>query len=107
MQLATFDNGGRPAHVGVVLGEEIADLSACEGGPASLQQLLQRPDWAGHLPGLVKNAPRLTLESVTLRAPVPKPPKYMAIGLNAHRPTEMISWWARCWADKCSGSTPE
>jgi 2-keto-4-pentenoate hydratase/2-oxohepta-3-ene-1,7-dioic acid hydratase in catechol pathway len=81
----------------VVLGEEIADLSACEGGPASLQQLLQRPDWAGHLQGLVKNAPRLTLESVTLHAPVPKPPKYMAIGLNApdHRRDINLRWLLR------------
>jgi 2-keto-4-pentenoate hydratase/2-oxohepta-3-ene-1,7-dioic acid hydratase in catechol pathway len=97
MHLATFSTDTTRAHVGVVLGDEIADLSAADGGPTSMLQLLSETDWATSIPTWLKKAPRQSLPSVTLHAPVPAPPKYMAIGLNAadHRKDINARWLAR------------
>ncbi|ORV13479.1 fumarylacetoacetate hydrolase family protein [Mycobacterium celatum] len=97
MQLTTFDSAGTPARPGVLFGDEIADLGACAGGPASVRMLLQQPDWALALPALLRKAPRVALEAVRLRAPVPDPSKYMAIGLNApaHRKDVNLRWLMR------------
>ncbi len=43
MQLSTFSTSTVHRHVGVVLGEDIADLSAVDTGPASVVELLTRP----------------------------------------------------------------
>jgi 2-keto-4-pentenoate hydratase/2-oxohepta-3-ene-1,7-dioic acid hydratase in catechol pathway len=97
MRLATFSTDNTPPHVGVVLDDQIADLSACDDGPASLLQLLQRADWAASVPTLLAQAPRLPGDLVRLHAPVPAPPKYMAIGLNArdHRNDINARWLMR------------
>jgi 2-keto-4-pentenoate hydratase/2-oxohepta-3-ene-1,7-dioic acid hydratase in catechol pathway len=97
MQLATFSTDGAPLHVGVVHGDEIADLTACDGGPTSVLQLLGESDRESTIPALLKKAPRLSLQTVTLHPPVPLPPKYMAIGLNAadHRKDINARWLMR------------
>lgn len=97
MQIGTFETDGVPPRVGVVLGDEIADLTAVDGIPNSVRKLLRRSDWADLLPALLSKAPRVALDAVRLRAPVPDPATYMAIGLNArdHRNDINIRWLLR------------
>lgn len=97
MQLATFETDNTAARVGAVLGEEIADLSADEGGPRTLRGLLHHTDWTNQVSALLKSAQRIRLSDATLHAPVPDPPKYMAIGLNArdHRKDLNARWLMR------------
>ena len=81
MKLVTFEaEGGH--HFGVVEGDAIADLTAVD---AALGPDLGAVLAAGRLPevaGLVTGAPRIALAGVTLAAPVLRPPKFLAIGLN-------------------------
>src|SRR5437588_1616575 len=97
MQLATFAADGSASRVGVVSGGTVADLSATHGAPTSMLELLQRGDYADLLPSLLAKAPRFRLDEVVLHAPVPNPPKYMAIGLNApdHRKDVNVRWLMR------------
>ena len=97
MKLATFDAGAEQTHAGVVIDDTVADLSAVEDGPASIVALLNRPDWREHAQSLLHRAPRRPLDSIRLHAPVPNPPKYMAIGLNArdHRKDINARWLLR------------
>jgi 2-keto-4-pentenoate hydratase/2-oxohepta-3-ene-1,7-dioic acid hydratase in catechol pathway len=83
MKLATFTQGGR-TRIGVVIGNQIADLAAgAPDLPSEMTALLS----LGHA-GLAQaqraaaSAPRLALDSVRLEAPVPRPGKYLAVGLN-------------------------
>jgi 2-keto-4-pentenoate hydratase/2-oxohepta-3-ene-1,7-dioic acid hydratase in catechol pathway len=96
MKLATFtaDGAHRP---GLVLDDEIADLSAVDGGPPSLLGLLQRPDWRERAETLAAKAPRRALAEVSLAAPLPRPAKYLAIGLNSrgHRREINARWLMR------------
>jgi 2-keto-4-pentenoate hydratase/2-oxohepta-3-ene-1,7-dioic acid hydratase in catechol pathway len=68
MRLATFTHGGS-TRVGVVTGDEIADVGAVD-----VMTFLARREPAAH-------APRLKLAEVRLEAPV-RPRKFLAIGLN-------------------------
>lgn len=97
MQLTTFSTATARRHVGVVLGEEIADLSAVDTGPASMLELLSRPDWHTAVRGAQNDAPRHPVADVRLHAPVPTPAKYMAIGMNSrdHRKDINIGWLLR------------
>lgn len=97
MRLATFSTEGTDPRVGVELNGEIADLTACDGGPLALRALLEQPDWAGALAPMLKRAPRVPLDEVTLHPPVPTPAMYMAIGLNArdHRRDINARWLLR------------
>lgn len=97
MHLVTFDTDDTAARVGAVLGEEIADLSADDAVPATLRALLHRTDWIDRASALTKSAPRIPLSEATLQAPVPDPPKYMAIGLNSrdHRKDLNVGWLMR------------
>jgi 2-keto-4-pentenoate hydratase/2-oxohepta-3-ene-1,7-dioic acid hydratase in catechol pathway len=97
MRLATFSAEGTDLRVGAVLDDQIADLTACDGGPPTLRSLLQQPDWAGDLAPMLKRAPRVPLDAVTLHSPVPSPSMYMAIGLNArdHRSDINARWLLR------------
>jgi 2-keto-4-pentenoate hydratase/2-oxohepta-3-ene-1,7-dioic acid hydratase in catechol pathway len=97
MRLATFSAENRIAHVGVILDGEVADLTACDNGPRSLKCLLQQSDWQAGIAAMLKRAPRMTLETVRLHAPVPTPAIYMAIGLNApdHRRDINARWLLR------------
>jgi 2-keto-4-pentenoate hydratase/2-oxohepta-3-ene-1,7-dioic acid hydratase in catechol pathway len=68
MKLACFraDDGG--THVGVVEGDEVVDLGV---GESVLDGI-----------GRTVDGPRQALADTTLLAPVPRPPKFLAIGLN-------------------------
>jgi 2-keto-4-pentenoate hydratase/2-oxohepta-3-ene-1,7-dioic acid hydratase in catechol pathway len=80
MRLATFSHGG-PNRVGVVVDDEVVDLSGLV--PDAMPEFL-----AGGVAVLeaarrgIRTAPRVALSAVTLHAPVPRPPKFLAIFLN-------------------------
>lgn len=82
MKLATFTHDAR-TRVGVVLGDEVADVTVAGSVPADMIALL-----AAGAAGLdavrraADRAPRLPLGAVHLDAPVPRPPTFLAIGLN-------------------------
>jgi 2-keto-4-pentenoate hydratase/2-oxohepta-3-ene-1,7-dioic acid hydratase in catechol pathway len=97
MKLATFSTDDNAARPGVIVGDEVADLGAVDGAPASILALLQQPEWSSDAESLVARAPRLPVSEVKLLAPVPNPPKYMAIGLNArdHRREVSVRWLMR------------
>jgi len=81
MKVAAFAAPDGP-HLGVVVGDEVADVtSAVPSLPADLATVL-----AGHgldvLARAVAAAPRHPLAAVALLAPVARPPKVLAIGLN-------------------------
>jgi 2-keto-4-pentenoate hydratase/2-oxohepta-3-ene-1,7-dioic acid hydratase in catechol pathway len=67
MKLACFRTGDE-VHVGRVEGDEIVDLGA---GESALDAI-----------GRTGDGPRVALSEVQLLAPVPAPPKFLAIGLN-------------------------
>lgn len=74
--------GGRAA---VVLGEAIADVESASGGrfPSDPMAALQRwDDFAGWAAGLAAGAATGALDERALAAPVPRPAKVFAIGLN-------------------------
>jgi 2-keto-4-pentenoate hydratase/2-oxohepta-3-ene-1,7-dioic acid hydratase in catechol pathway len=101
MKLATFEV---PAgqHVGVVDGDEMADLTAADPSVATMLDLLQRGA-AETAPALLRSAPRLPLASVKLGPPVPRPPKFLAIGYNyaAHlEETHMARPTRQAWFNK-------
>ena len=81
MKLATFEIDGRET-IGVVTGSEIAEL----GGelPATMIELIA--SWSSHKDEVARAAAssrvRYQLNDVHLLAPVPKPQKILAIGLN-------------------------
>jgi len=83
MKLATFTHDGR-TRVGVVDGDAVVDLAAAapdlpremlgflEAGPAAMQ--------AAH--AALGAGPRIPLAEVRLEAPIARPPKFLAVGLN-------------------------
>lgn len=85
MKLATFTQAGT-TRIGVVDGDAIVDLSAAApnlptemcaflaAGTAALATARQATEQPG--------APRLALADVTVEAPIPRPPKILAVGLN-------------------------
>ena len=73
MRLATFSTEGTDPRVGAVRDGEIADLTACDGGPPTLTSLLQQPDWATALAPMLTRAPLVPLDAATLHSPVPTP----------------------------------
>ena len=84
MRLATFANGGR-VRFGVVDGESVVDVTAVDAAlPTELIAFLQLGDRGSDAIArvLAQSPPRIPLEDVHLWAPVPRPGKYLAIGLN-------------------------
>jgi len=83
MKLAAFSIGSEIRY-GAIQGERILDLTA-PGAPATMLELILAgpPAWA-QAEGRVRAgvAPSLPLDSVRLLAPLPNPPKIVAIGLN-------------------------
>ncbi|MFN3911949.1 fumarylacetoacetate hydrolase family protein [Hyphomonas sp.] len=78
MKLATFDAGTGPA-TGIVLGDEIV----ATGLSGTMIDLISR--WTGveaSLRAAAQSGPRIALSQVKLLAPVPRPGKIFAIGLN-------------------------
>lgn len=97
MRLTTFSLGTGELRAGAVVGDEVADLSVCDGGPDSILSLLNRPDWMTAVASLLPHAPRHPIETAVLHAPVPTPSLFMAIGLNApdHRKDVNLRWLLR------------
>ena len=84
MKLCTFAQSGAP-RVGVVLEDEVVDLSqAAPDLPRELVALLAAgPAALARARTAAANArERLPLASLTLAAPIQRPPKFLAIGLN-------------------------
>ncbi len=84
MKLATFTHAGS-TRIGVVRGDELVDLAAAAPElPRDLIAFLSLGQRARQRAGEVASATgaRLPLAEVKLEAPVPRPPKYLAIGLN-------------------------
>jgi 2-keto-4-pentenoate hydratase/2-oxohepta-3-ene-1,7-dioic acid hydratase in catechol pathway len=84
MKLCTFETQGT-LRAGVVLGEELVDLAAAAPElPRDAAALLAAgPAALARAQSAAANAPgRLPLASVRLAAPILRPPKFLAIGLN-------------------------
>jgi 2-keto-4-pentenoate hydratase/2-oxohepta-3-ene-1,7-dioic acid hydratase in catechol pathway len=84
MRLCTFLHGDRH-RLGVLQGEELVDLAeAAPGLPREMTALLAGGDAALRAASDAASAARrrLPLESVRLAAPILRPPKFLAIGLN-------------------------
>lgn len=82
MKIATFTHAGR-RRIGVVEGAEVCDVTAGGRLPDDLIALLAAgPAALEELRRAASAAPRLALAEVHLEAPVPRPPKFLAIGLN-------------------------
>lgn len=81
MKLATFTHQGK-TRVGAVVGDEVADLAAA-GITGTMLQLLEGGDAAlRDAAAALARAPRLALSAVRLEAPIARPPKILAVGLN-------------------------
>ena len=73
MKIARFTHDGR-TRLGVVQGEEIADVGSADASlPTDIGGLLEGPG-IDAVAALVAGAARLPLASVTLEAPVVRPP---------------------------------
>ena len=84
MKLATFTHAG-VTRVGVVVDDEIVDLAAAAPDlPREMTAFLAAGTAAGERAraAAARGAARLPLASVRLEAPVLRPPKFVAIGLN-------------------------
>jgi 2-keto-4-pentenoate hydratase/2-oxohepta-3-ene-1,7-dioic acid hydratase in catechol pathway len=82
MKIARFSDGSREGY-GVVRGDALADVSDApelRGGIPGL--LAAGPLALAVLHDLAYRAPHVALSSVRLLAPIPRPPKLLAIGLN-------------------------
>jgi 2-keto-4-pentenoate hydratase/2-oxohepta-3-ene-1,7-dioic acid hydratase in catechol pathway len=84
MKLCTFEHAGA-TRVGVVVDEEIVDLaSAAPELPREMSALLAagEPALSAAAAAAVRALSRLSLDAVRLCPPIPRPPKFLAIGLN-------------------------
>jgi 2-keto-4-pentenoate hydratase/2-oxohepta-3-ene-1,7-dioic acid hydratase in catechol pathway len=84
LKLCTFETAGEN-RLGVVLGEEVVDLAAAAPElPREATALLAAGDTALRRAEAAAAGARvrLPLASVRLAAPIPRPPKFLAIGLN-------------------------
>lgn len=83
MKLATFtlDNVTR---IGAVVGEEVVDAGSLQRVPGRMNEFLAEGRPALNALGelIESSAQRIPLASVKLEAPIPKPSKFLAIGLN-------------------------
>jgi 2-keto-4-pentenoate hydratase/2-oxohepta-3-ene-1,7-dioic acid hydratase in catechol pathway len=85
MRLVSFSTPGGPARPGLVLGDEIVDLSDRSTGlPRNMRELLALGPGAFEQVREAETgrAPRLARAEVALHAPVPDPPTILAIGMN-------------------------
>jgi 2-keto-4-pentenoate hydratase/2-oxohepta-3-ene-1,7-dioic acid hydratase in catechol pathway len=83
MKLATFSDD-KPPRIGVVVGQEIVDLSlASPGLPTQMIGLLSAGQPALAKARAAASSPhRKSLQRVKLHAPVPRPPEFMIVGAN-------------------------
>ena len=94
MRIATFLDDQGQHRPGAVVDGQLADLS---GGAASVTELISQPGWQDRVAVLSAAAPRRPLATTRLAAPIPRPPKFLAIGLNArdHRREVNLRWLLR------------
>ncbi|MFF4749126.1 fumarylacetoacetate hydrolase family protein [Streptomyces sp. NPDC002514] len=100
MKLATFD-AGAGQHVGFVDGDKVMDLTAADPSLATMIELLERGP--RQVSDSVGSVPSHSLSEVRLCAPVPRPPKFLAIGYNyaAHlEETHMERPTRQAWFNK-------
>lgn len=84
MRLARFTHEG-VARLGVVIGSDVVDLTtAAPRLPGDILALLHEGKWAlkSAAAAAERATTRLPLQAVRLEAPVPMPPKFLAIGIN-------------------------
>ena len=84
MKLATFETGGRE-RIGIVAGDGLIDLSrAAPDLPQDMKSLIAAwPDVSARVQQIARDAkPDFKVADVRLCAPVPRPQKILAIGLN-------------------------
>ena len=83
MKLATYTHNGR-TRVGVVMDDAVVDLSQALPGPShGMCSFLNAGESAlDAARGAVESGPRIPLVDVTLRAPVLRPPEFLAVGIN-------------------------
>jgi 2-keto-4-pentenoate hydratase/2-oxohepta-3-ene-1,7-dioic acid hydratase in catechol pathway len=100
MKLATFEVvGGR--HVGVVDSDDVVDLTVADPTLSTMIDLLERGPQ--RVVASFASAPRLAPSSVKLAPPVPRPPKFLAIGYNytEHlKETQMARPTRQVWFNK-------
>jgi 2-keto-4-pentenoate hydratase/2-oxohepta-3-ene-1,7-dioic acid hydratase in catechol pathway len=83
VKLATFTHDGR-SRIGLVDGQDVVDLSAAAPElPTEMVAFLEAgPDALAAASETLAGGPRLPLADVKLEAPIARPPKIIAIGLN-------------------------
>jgi len=83
MKLATFTHAGS-TRIGAVDGEAIVDLAAAAPSlPRDMLGFLEAGSEAlAAAKAAIASGPRLPLASVRLEAPIARPPKFLAVGLN-------------------------
>lgn len=82
MKIARFAHGGAEG-LGVVLDDQLADLRGDAATAGGIAAVLERGAAARDaIAAAAQRAPKLALADVTLLAPIPRPPKFLAIGLN-------------------------
>ncbi len=82
MRFVTFGENGA-ARLGLIEGEEVADLSAVSGAPASLLALILAGDeGAAAARRAAVSAPRLPLDGLEFLPVIPRPGKIICLGLN-------------------------
>ena len=77
MKLVTFRRGSGNAEPGVLLDDRVAGLAAA--GYPDMISVLKAGD---EIRSRIDDAPAIPLSSVTLLAPIPRPPKLICVGLN-------------------------
>jgi 2-keto-4-pentenoate hydratase/2-oxohepta-3-ene-1,7-dioic acid hydratase in catechol pathway len=82
MKIVRFARNGTDA-IGLVTNGEVADVTGEPAAAGGILALLERgADALAALRGAAERAPRVPLAEVRLLAPIPRPPKFLAIGLN-------------------------
>jgi 2-keto-4-pentenoate hydratase/2-oxohepta-3-ene-1,7-dioic acid hydratase in catechol pathway len=83
VKLATFTHDGR-SRIGLVDGQDVVDLSAAAPElPTEMVAFLEAgPDALAAASETLAGGPRLPLADVKLEAPIARPPKFLAVGLN-------------------------
>ena len=83
MKLVRFSGLTGP-HLGVVAGDEVVDLTA--GGTPKCEHMVDLlsgdPVVVDQIRSALNKAPRLPLDTVSLLAPISRPPEFLAVGLN-------------------------
>jgi len=87
LKLARFEAKGG-ARLGLVHGEEVSDLTAAGLPFASIDQIIVAGEVGLDLVRRHDGGPRLSLAEVRLLAPVVRPGKYLAIGMNYQKHLE-------------------